>query len=106
LTKGERCDREDEEKGIWYRQHIEAFAGKAGINAGLFTLASLYEDLPSFLDILAVSGPGGAGEIQARGVRIMTIHTNGRAAPGALAGWIKVFDPGGSRCLIRVDQGV
>jgi superfamily I DNA/RNA helicase len=36
----------------------------------------MYEDLPSFLDILAVSGSGGVQEIQAQGVRIMTIHAS------------------------------
>jgi superfamily I DNA/RNA helicase len=42
----------------------------------LFTMASLYSDLPSFLDILAVSGPEGAGELRKEGVRVMTIHAS------------------------------
>ncbi|MFP3089518.1 UvrD-helicase domain-containing protein [Treponema sp. TIM-1] len=42
----------------------------------LFNLAALYEDLPSFLDILAVSGPGGVREFKSEGVRIMTIHAS------------------------------
>ncbi|MDR2759756.1 MAG: UvrD-helicase domain-containing protein [Spirochaetaceae bacterium] len=42
----------------------------------LFSLASMYEDLSSFLDTLAVSGPEDAGELKSEGVRIMTIHAS------------------------------
>jgi superfamily I DNA/RNA helicase len=37
-------------------------------------MAAFYEDLPAFLDTLAVSGGEGAPELRRRGVRIMTIH--------------------------------
>jgi uncharacterized protein (TIGR00375 family) len=45
----------------------------------LFGLAALYEDLPSLLDALALSGtpgddPGGAAPEKREGVRVMTIH--------------------------------
>jgi superfamily I DNA/RNA helicase len=40
----------------------------------LFNLAALYDDLPSFLDILAVSAPGDVPEPHVEGVRVMTIH--------------------------------
>jgi uncharacterized protein (TIGR00375 family) len=42
----------------------------------LLTLAAMYGDLSSFLDDLAVSGPGELPEIKQSGVNIMTIHAS------------------------------
>ncbi|MDR3171048.1 MAG: UvrD-helicase domain-containing protein, partial [Treponema sp.] len=41
---------------------------------GLAGLAALYDDLPTFLDALAVGGEQGGVELNRDGIRIMTIH--------------------------------
>ncbi|MDR2631491.1 MAG: UvrD-helicase domain-containing protein [Spirochaetaceae bacterium] len=53
-----------------------AFKGKEELLERLFSLASMYEDLSSFLDTLAVSGPEGVRDLKSEGVRIMTIHAS------------------------------
>jgi uncharacterized protein (TIGR00375 family) len=53
-----------------------ASKGKEDVLERLFNVASLYEDLPSFLDTLAMSGPEGIRELKPQGVRIMTIHAS------------------------------
>ena len=50
--------------------------GKEEVLERLFSLASMYEDLSSFLDTLAISGPEGIRELKSEGVRIMTIHAS------------------------------
>jgi uncharacterized protein (TIGR00375 family) len=58
------------------RDKIPASGEKGASLERLLNLASMYGDLSSFLDILAVSGPEGSGELQSEGVRIMTIHAS------------------------------
>jgi superfamily I DNA/RNA helicase len=53
-----------------------AAKGKEGLLERLFSLASMYEDLPSLMDTLAVSVPGGVRDVPDEGVRIMTIHAS------------------------------
>ncbi|MDR0590228.1 MAG: UvrD-helicase domain-containing protein, partial [Spirochaetaceae bacterium] len=55
---------------------LPAPKGKGEFLERLFSLAAMYEDLPSFLDTLAVSGPGEIRELTPEGVRIMTIHAS------------------------------
>ena len=56
------------------RRNRRAPPGNEAALERLLNLASLYDDLPSFLDILAVSAPGGVPELRVEGVRVMTIH--------------------------------
>ncbi|MDR1278115.1 MAG: UvrD-helicase domain-containing protein, partial [Treponema sp.] len=53
-----------------------ASKGKEDVLERLFSLASMYGDLPSFMDTLAISAPEGLRDLPSEGVRIMTIHAS------------------------------